>query len=121
MTEIPFWASVTKGEELPCWQTCLIEVLFCATTKYVCSPAAVYAVAATLMQQVCCCIRCGTDLRTIQRAFCRIARWDMRAPEGVVQELSSPSVMSWDGGHDYKTNVAFNCMATSGTLSLACN
>ncbi len=42
----------------------------------------------------------------------------MRAPEGVVQELSSPSVMSWDGGHDYKTNVAFNCMATSGTLSL---
>ncbi|KAA6427924.1 hypothetical protein WJX79_002136 [Trebouxia sp. C0005] len=44
----------------------------------------------------------------------RIARWDMRAPEGVVQELSSPSVMTWDGGHDYKTNVAFNCMATSG-------
>ncbi len=42
----------------------------------------------------------------------------MRAPEGVVQELSSPSVMTWDGGHDYKTNVAFNCMATSGILSL---
>ena len=38
----------------------------------------------------------------------------MRAPEGVVQEMSSPSVVQWAGGHDYKTNVAFNCMATSG-------
>jgi hypothetical protein len=54
----------------------------------------------------------------MQCVFCRIARWDMRAPEGVVQELSSPSVMTWDGGHDYKTKVDFNCMATSGMLSL---
>lgn len=38
----------------------------------------------------------------------------MRAPEGVVQEMSSPSIVQWAGGHDYKTNVAFNCMATSG-------
>lgn len=38
----------------------------------------------------------------------------MRAPEGVVQEMGSPSVVQWAGGHDYKTNVAFNCMATSG-------
>ncbi|KAL3144985.1 hypothetical protein ABBQ32_003489 [Trebouxia sp. C0010 RCD-2024] len=44
----------------------------------------------------------------------RLVRWDMRAPEGVVQEMSSPSVVQWAGGHDYKTNVAFNCMATSG-------
>ena len=28
--------------------------------------------------------------------------------------MSSPSVVQWAGGHDYKTNVAFNCMATSG-------
>lgn len=38
----------------------------------------------------------------------------MRAAEGVVQEMASPSVVQWAGGHDYKTNVAFNCMATSG-------
>ena len=48
--------------------------------------------------------------------WCRLVRWDMRAPEGVVQEMSSPSVVQWAGGHDYKTNVAFNCMATSGWL-----
>ena len=42
----------------------------------------------------------------------------MRAPEGVVQEMSSPSVVQWAAGHDYKTNVAFNCMATSGTAFL---
>ena len=42
----------------------------------------------------------------------------MRAPEGVVQEMSSPSVVQWAGGHDYKTNVAFNCMATSGEHKL---
>lgn len=47
-------------------------------------------------------------------SLCRLVRWDMRAPEGVVQEMSSPSVVQWAGGHDYKTNVAFNCMATSG-------
>ena len=47
-------------------------------------------------------------------SVCRLVRWDMRAPEGVVQEMSSPSVVQWAGGHDYKTNVAFNCMATSG-------
>ncbi len=45
----------------------------------------------------------------------------MRAPEGVVQEMSSPSVVQWAGGHDYKTNVAFNCMATSGQLVIPPN
>ena len=55
----------------------------------------------------------------IAGCVCRLVRWDMRAPEGVVQEMSSPSIVQWAGGHDYKTNVAFNCMATSGKHSLA--
>ena len=38
----------------------------------------------------------------------------MRAPEGIVQEMGSPSVMGWQAGHDYKSNVKFTCMATSG-------
>ena len=42
----------------------------------------------------------------------------MRAPEGIVQEMGSPSVAGWQAGHDYKTNVKFTCMATSGKQRL---
>ena len=60
----------------------------------------------------------GSDY-TLLTVVLRLVRWDMRAPEGVVQEMSSPSVVQWAGGHDYKTNVAFNCMATSGQHTCA--
>jgi hypothetical protein len=43
-----------------------------------------------------------------------LARWDMRTSEGIVQELSSPSVMAWKAGKDYAGKVNFTCMSTSG-------
>lgn len=43
----------------------------------------------------------------------RLVRWDQRAREGVVQEMSSP-IVQYAGGKDYARNTNFNCMATSG-------
>lgn len=43
----------------------------------------------------------------------RLARWDMRDPHGVVQEMASP-IVSYVGGKDYSRGTKFNCMATSG-------
>ena len=43
----------------------------------------------------------------------RLVRWDQRAREGVVQEMSSP-VVGYAGGKDYARNTNFSCMATSG-------
>uniref|UniRef100_A0A7S1T8S4 Vacuolar import/degradation Vid27 C-terminal domain-containing protein n=1 Tax=Tetraselmis chuii TaxID=63592 RepID=A0A7S1T8S4_9CHLO len=44
----------------------------------------------------------------------RLARWDMRDPHGVVQDLSSPAVCSYKTGKDYSGRPRFSCMATSG-------
>eukprot|EP00884_Botryococcus_braunii_P014703 jgi/Botrbrau1/23233/Bobra.0041s0071.2 len=44
----------------------------------------------------------------------RLALFDKRDPRGEVQDLLSPSVVKYVGGHDYKTNTRFSCMATSG-------
>ena len=41
-------------------------------------------------------------------------RWDMRDPHGVVQDLTSPSVVSYKTGKDYAGKPRFNSMATSG-------
>ena len=46
---------------------------------------------------------------------CRLVRWDMRAREGAVQD--SP-VLTYQEGKDYASKTNFNCMATSGHLSL---
>ena len=46
----------------------------------------------------------------------RLVRWDQRVREGVVQEMSSPTV-SYAGGKDYARGTNFNCMATSGECS----
>ena len=43
----------------------------------------------------------------------RLARWDLRDPHGVVQEMASP-IVSYVGGKDYARGTKFNCMATSG-------
>jgi hypothetical protein len=43
----------------------------------------------------------------------RLVRWDQRVRDGVVQEMSSPTVQ-YAGGKDYARNTNFNCMATSG-------
>lgn len=48
---------------------------------------------------------------------CRLALFDKRDPRGEVQELLSPSLVKYVGGHDYKTNTRFSCMATSGDAS----
>jgi len=42
-------------------------------------------------------------------------RWDQRAAQGVVQDMSSPTV-SYAGGKDYARGTNFSCMATSGKL-----
>ncbi len=47
----------------------------------------------------------------------RLVRWDQRAPEGVVQTMSSP-VVGYAGGKDYSRNTNFSCMATSGAACL---
>ena len=44
---------------------------------------------------------------------CRLVKWDMRDPHGVVQEMSSP-IVTPIGGKDYSRGTNFNCMATSG-------
>lgn len=44
----------------------------------------------------------------------RLARWDMRAPSGIVQEMSSPAALEYIGGRDYSRGTKFSCMATSG-------
>jgi len=44
----------------------------------------------------------------------RLCRWDMRDPHGVVQDLTSPSVVSYKTGKDYAGKPRFNSMATSG-------
>ena len=45
----------------------------------------------------------------------RLVRWDQRAAQGVVQDMSSPTV-SYAGGKDYARGTNFSCMATSGIL-----
>ena len=42
-----------------------------------------------------------------------------RVRDGVVQEMSSPTVQ-YAGGKDYARNTNFNCMATSGAWVAAC-
>lgn len=44
----------------------------------------------------------------------RLARWDMRDPSGLVQEMSSPATLSYVTGKDYARGTKFSCMATSG-------
>ena len=44
----------------------------------------------------------------------RLARWDVRDPGGIVQELASPAALSYVGGKDYARGTKFSCMATSG-------
>eukprot|EP00898_Chlorokybus_atmophyticus_P000974 jgi/Chlat1/1878/Chrsp143S02201 len=48
-----------------------------------------------------------------------LARWDMRVARGVVQQLSAKTVLSHVCGRDYKTNVQFKCMATTGDGCIA--
>ena len=52
----------------------------------------------------------------VKTVCCSLARWDMRTPEGVVQDMTSPSVVRWDAGNIYTKSPQFNCMATSGLL-----
>jgi len=44
----------------------------------------------------------------------RLARWDMRDPSGIVQEMASPAALAYVGGKDYSRGTKFSCMATSG-------
>ena len=44
---------------------------------------------------------------------CRLAKWDMRTSEGVVQDLGSP-VVGYESGKDYSRGTNFTCMATTG-------
>jgi hypothetical protein len=44
----------------------------------------------------------------------RLARWDLRDPTGLVQDMSSPAALSYVGGKDYARGTKFSCMATSG-------
>ncbi len=44
----------------------------------------------------------------------RLARWDLRDPTGIVQDMTSPSALSYVGGKDYARGTKFSCMATSG-------
>jgi hypothetical protein len=44
----------------------------------------------------------------------RLARWDPRAPGGLVQEMASPAALTYVGGKDYARGTKFSCMATSG-------
>ena len=47
----------------------------------------------------------------------RLVRWDQRAAQGVVQDMSSPTV-SYAGGKDYARGTNFSCMATSGEAAV---
>ena len=49
----------------------------------------------------------------------RLVRWDQRAAQGVVQDMSSPTV-SYAGGKDYARGTNFSCMATSGEPQPLC-
>lgn len=44
----------------------------------------------------------------------RLARWDLRDPHGLVQDMSSPAALAYVGGKDYSRGTKFSCMATSG-------
>ena len=44
----------------------------------------------------------------------RLARWDLRDPSGIVQDMASPATLSYVGGKDYARGTKFSCMATSG-------
>ena len=44
----------------------------------------------------------------------RLARWDLRDPSGIVQDMSSPATLEYTGGRDYARGTKFSCMATSG-------
>lgn len=44
----------------------------------------------------------------------RIARFDVRDPSGLVQNMSSPATLSYVEGKDYSRYTNFTCMATSG-------
>lgn len=44
----------------------------------------------------------------------RLARWDLRDPTGIVQDMSSPAALAYTGGKDYARGTKFSCMATSG-------
>eukprot|EP00271_Cylindrocystis_brebissonii_P004280 TRINITY_DN15916_c0_g3_i1.p1 TRINITY_DN15916_c0_g3~~TRINITY_DN15916_c0_g3_i1.p1 ORF type:complete len:625 (+),score=145.33 TRINITY_DN15916_c0_g3_i1:465-2339(+) len=65
----------------------------------------------------------SSQLDTSQNTFLglddnRLCRWDMRAREGEVQNLtaatSSPSVLSWSDGHQFSRGTNFRCFATTG-------
>ena len=43
----------------------------------------------------------------------RLAKWDMRTSQGVVQDLGSP-VVGYESGKDYSRGTNFTCMATTG-------
>lgn len=44
----------------------------------------------------------------------RLARWDVRDPSGLVQQMDSPSTLTYVTGKDYSRGTNFTCMATSG-------
>lgn len=48
---------------------------------------------------------------------CRLVKWDMRDPRGVVQDLSSP-VVGYESGKDYSRGTNFTCMATTGVQQI---
>ena len=48
----------------------------------------------------------------------RLVRWDMRAREGAVADLSSP-VLTYAAGKDYARGTGFTCMATTGAGDVA--
>ena len=54
----------------------------------------------------------------------RLARWDVRARQGAVQDLSSPvlgrsGALEYVGGHDFARGTGFTCMATTGSGDVA--
>lgn len=60
-----------------------------------------------------------SDSKQVSLLPARLARWDMRTPEGVVQSMTSPSIVRWDDGKIYPKTPQFNCMATSGRFCWA--
>ena len=61
----------------------------------------------------------GCNLRMLRilnlGTICRLVKWDMRDPRGVVQQLDSP-VVGYESGKDYSRGTNFTCMATTGAL-----
>ncbi|KAJ4892832.1 hypothetical protein Rs2_19626 [Raphanus sativus] len=48
----------------------------------------------------------------------RLCRWDMRDPVGMVQDLATPTVLTWAQGHQFSRGTGFSCFATTGDGSI---